>query len=112
MKNLKDTLKKMDKRTKLTRSGAKASILPKCKYFEQMAFLHEKTGNKPTESNVLNVGTPSIVLSNTDVNIPPVTSPASSTSSAKKERREILHLLSCKLQSLSACYDLFKKIAK
>ena len=29
--------------------------LPKCKIFEQMTFLHEKTGNKPTQSN-LNYG--------------------------------------------------------
>ena len=53
LKNLKDTLKKcLDKRNELTKSGATASKLPKCKFFEQMAFLHEKTGNKPTQSNV------------------------------------------------------------
>ncbi|XP_071949661.1 uncharacterized protein [Antedon mediterranea] len=53
MKNLKDSLKKcLDKRTKLTRSGAGASVLPKCKYFEQMRFLHDRTANKPTESNL------------------------------------------------------------
>ena len=51
LKNLKDTLTKcLNKRNKLTKSGA--SKLPKCKFFEQMAFLHEKTGNKPTQSNV------------------------------------------------------------
>ena len=53
LKNLKDTLKKcLDKRNELTKSGAAASKLPKCKFFEQMAFLHEKTGNQPTQSNV------------------------------------------------------------
>ena len=36
----------------MTRSGAPASVLPQCKFFEQMRFLHEKTANKPTESNI------------------------------------------------------------
>ena len=36
----------------MTRSGAPASSLPTCKYFEVMAFLHERTTNKPTESNL------------------------------------------------------------
>ena len=53
LKNLKDTLKKcLDKRNELTKSGAAASKLPKCKFFEQNAFLLEKTGNQPTQSNV------------------------------------------------------------
>ena len=42
----------MDKRQQMTRSGAPASVLPQCKFFEQMRFLHEKTANKPTESNI------------------------------------------------------------
>ena len=53
LKNLKGSLKKcLDKRNEFTKSGAAASKLPKCKFFEEMAFLHEKTGNKPTQSNV------------------------------------------------------------
>ena len=36
----------------MTRSGAAAATLPKCKFFDQMAFLHEKSANKPTESNL------------------------------------------------------------
>ena len=36
----------------MTKSGAAASSLPKCKYFDQMQFLHEKTANQPTISNV------------------------------------------------------------
>ena len=36
----------------MTRSGAPASVLPQCKFFEQMRFLHEKTANKPAESNI------------------------------------------------------------
>ena len=53
LKNLKECLKKcLDRRNQKTRSGATASSLPKCKYFDQMAFLHEKSANKPTESNL------------------------------------------------------------
>ena len=35
-----------------SKSEAAASKLPKCKFLEQMAFLHEKTGNKPMQSNI------------------------------------------------------------
>ena len=33
-------------------SGAPASSLPKCNFFDQMSFLHDKTINVPSESNV------------------------------------------------------------
>ena len=39
----------------MTKSGAAASALPRCRYFEQMAFLHEKTTNRPTDSNLTNI---------------------------------------------------------
>ena len=53
LKNLKDSLKKcLDKRNQMSRSGAAAESLPKCKYFEQMRFLHDKSANKPTVSNL------------------------------------------------------------
>jgi hypothetical protein len=39
-------------RQRMTKSGAAASSLPRCKYFEQMKFLHEKTSNQATESNL------------------------------------------------------------
>ena len=53
LKNLKHSLKKcLDKRTKMTRSGAAASSLPKCRYFEQMAFLYGSVGISPTGSNL------------------------------------------------------------
>ena len=42
----------MDKRRAMTRSGAAAESLPVCKYFEVMRFLHEKTSNLPTHSNI------------------------------------------------------------
>ncbi|XP_028418419.1 uncharacterized protein LOC114543770 [Dendronephthya gigantea] len=53
LKNLKDNLKKcLDKRSKMTRSGATASCLPMCRYFEQMAFLYvegSSSGCTPTK---------------------------------------------------------------
>ena len=50
---MKDNLKKcLDRRSKMQKSGAPASSLPKCNYFEQMSFLHDKTMNRPSESNV------------------------------------------------------------
>ena len=53
MKYLKDNLKKcLDRRSKATRSGAAASKLATCKYFDQLSFLHSKVSNKPTESNL------------------------------------------------------------
>ena len=41
----------------MTRSGAAACSLPKCKYFEKMRFLHEKTVNRPTKSNIIQTET-------------------------------------------------------
>ena len=53
LKNLRDMLKKcLDKRNRLSRSGAPARELPKCQLFDQMAFLCEMSANKPTESNL------------------------------------------------------------
>eukprot|EP00112_Aurelia_sp_Birch-Aquarium-sp1_P001807 Seg1197.1 transcript_id=Seg1197.1/GoldUCD/mRNA.D3Y31 product="hypothetical protein" protein_id=Seg1197.1/GoldUCD/D3Y31 len=61
----------------MTRSGAAAATLPKCKYFEQMAFLHEKSANKPTQSN----------LSTTDAGfVLPAGEPFSSQSSVPSPR--------------------------
>ena len=53
LKYLKDNLKKcLDRRSKMQKSGAPASSLPKCNYFHQMSFLHDKTRNRPSESNM------------------------------------------------------------
>ena len=50
---MKDNLKKcLDRRRALTRSGAGAISLPKCKCIDQVVFLHEKSSNKPTDSNL------------------------------------------------------------
>lgn len=52
-KKLKDNLKKcLDRRERATKSGVAASRLSKCKFFDQLSFLRDKTSNKPTESNV------------------------------------------------------------
>ena len=43
----------MDRRAKLTKSGAAASSLPTCNYYEQILFLVEGgVGNAQTESNI------------------------------------------------------------
>ena len=53
LKYLNDSLKKcLDRRSKLTKSVAPVSSLPKCNYFEVMQSLHDKAANKPTESNL------------------------------------------------------------
>ena len=36
----------------MTKSGAPASFLPKCKYFDEMASLHEESCNRSNESNL------------------------------------------------------------
>eukprot|EP00795_Rhopilema_esculentum_P009904 gene9904-18502_t len=53
LKYLRDKLKKcMDRRSKLTKSGAAASSLPTCNYYEQILFLVEGVSNYTTESKV------------------------------------------------------------
>ena len=42
----------LDKRNRMTRSGAAVVNLPKCQYYDQMAFLHEKSVNKVIETNL------------------------------------------------------------
>ena len=42
----------------MTRSGAAAPSLPKCRYFEQMAFLYGSVENRPTESNLSSLLSP------------------------------------------------------
>ena len=63
-KYLKDNLKKsLDSRARLTKSGAAASLLPTCQHFEQVAFLHQKTANLPTISNITpSATTPSNIM--------------------------------------------------
>ena len=36
----------------MTKSGAVGYSLPKCKYFDEIAFLHKKSCNRPSESNL------------------------------------------------------------
>ncbi len=52
-KNLRENFKRcLDKRNRLTRSGAGARSLPTCRYFQNLLFLRDKVSNKETESNV------------------------------------------------------------
>lgn len=78
LKYLKDNLKKcLDRRTKMTKSGAAASSLPKCNYFDQMAFLLEKAPmNLPTESNVLIPKPSSNACIGIDLNVEPIPTPS------------------------------------
>ena len=53
LKNFKDNLKKcLGKCSSMKKSGAAAFSLPKCKYFDKMSFLHDKSCNRPSESNL------------------------------------------------------------
>ena len=52
-KNLRDNLKRcLAKRANMSKSGAEAHTLTKCKYFDQLQFLQEKITNKETVSNL------------------------------------------------------------
>ena len=55
-KYLKDNLKKcLDRRANImTKSGAAATSLPTCNYFNQMLYLVEGVGNQPTENHLEN----------------------------------------------------------
>ena len=56
-KNLRDGLSKcIKKRELMTRSGAAAGKLPKCKLFDQLQFLRDSVSNKATVSNVFTEG--------------------------------------------------------
>ena len=87
LKNLKDNLKKcLGKRQQMTRSGAPASVLPQCKFFEQMRFLQEKTANKPTESNISHAAMEaSVVGESNSVEPNPATTSSRETPAAKRK---------------------------
>ena len=77
-KNLRENLRRcIVKRDTLSKSGAAAHTLPKCKYFSQLQFLHEKVTNKETVSNFNNP------IENT-FSVP--ASPASSVGSSDESR--------------------------
>lgn len=112
-KNLKDAMKKcLDKRNRMTRSGAGATELPKCKYFNQLAFLRDKTANKITESNV---SLPQTSQTSEDfMPLSPLNSPTSSTASvvnkniSKKRRTDSLEQILEK--SLVDCDSALKEV--
>ena len=77
----------------MTRSGAAASSLPKCKYFEQMRFLHENTANRPTESNMFQVETALQSADVLDGQLAPQISVRPVVLNGKKERQVTHHPL-------------------
>lgn len=66
------------KRSEMTRSGAAAQTLPKCKYFNQLQFLQDKVMNKETHSNVSLPPPPSPSVSSTASSGPQTPTPLSS----------------------------------
>ena len=75
-KNLRDGLSKcLKKRDLMTRSGASAGKLPKCKLFDQLLFVRDTVSNRQSVSNVSIEGS---TISNLDVFTPPA-SPYDST---------------------------------
>ena len=91
-------------------------MLPKCQFFDQMAFLHEKSANKPTASNLPSIENSDISVLEDSVCSPP--SPVSSVSRyetkkktpqpSKKRQREASQE-SALSQSLADCDALLKK---
>ncbi|XP_046856049.1 uncharacterized protein LOC124449143 [Xenia sp. Carnegie-2017] len=77
------------RRRALSKSGAAASTLPTCKYFEVMRFLHEKTSNLETHSNVdLEIQTiPENILDISSSQSPGPSQPSSSCSSVSDEAK-------------------------
>ena len=66
----------------MTRSGAPKSYLPKCKYFNQLQFIHDKVTNKQTDSNLLNILPTILTEKNMNFAVP---SPAESNFSLSAE---------------------------
>lgn len=42
----------MDRQSRAMKSGAAATKVPKCKFYNELAFLTDKTANRPTETNI------------------------------------------------------------
>ena len=82
LKKLTNMLKKcLDKRNRMPRSCAAAVSLPKCQYFDQMVFLHEKSVNKVTEANLSQPSTFSAEVLTEENQCSPLSSTCSSNSS-------------------------------
>ena len=121
IKELEGFLKKMLGQAKSkSRSGAAASSLPKCRFFDQMAFLHEKSANKSTESNVtVNIPTSEVISapSCSEDNYFPLNSPTSSLSSSSgstkppSSKRKKNSIETSLTKSLMECDDALKNIS-
>ena len=100
----------------MTRSGAAAVNLPKCQY--QMAFLHEKSVNKVTETNLSQPSTFSTEVLTEENHCSPLSSPCSSNSSIfdtskkitkNKKRRTDSMQPDVLTQSLQDCEEMIKR---
>ncbi|XP_065069816.1 uncharacterized protein LOC135694869 [Rhopilema esculentum] len=90
LKYLKDNLKRcLDKRNKETRSGASHTNLPKCKYFDQLSFMHDKVSSRQTESNVSLEPTEPTCSELTDRDVCPSTDLLSKEEPVKRKNLEI-----------------------
>ena len=102
----------------MTRSGAAAVNLPKYQYFDQMAFLHEKSVNKVTETNLSQPSTFSAKVFTEENQYSPLLSPFSSNrsnfdtskkSTKNKKRRTDSMQPDALAQSLQDCDELIKR---
>ena len=72
----------------MSRSGAASKTLPKCRYFEELCFIHNKLLNKDTASNVsLSTLNPPTLLS-LALNIPTNAEAVSNTVKINEERKK------------------------
>ena len=102
----------------MPRSCAAAVNLPKCQYFDQMVFLHEKSVNKVTEANLSQPSTFSAEVLTEENQCSPLSSTCSSNSSNfdtskkstrnKKKRRTDSMQPDALPQSLEDCDELIK----
>ena len=108
----------LDKRNRMTRSGAAAVNLPKCQYFDQMAFLHEKSVNKVTETNLSQPSTFSAEVLTDGNQCSPLSSSCSSNgsnfdtskkSTKNKKRRTDSMQPDALAQSLQDCDEMIKR---
>ena len=102
----------------MTRSGAAAVNPPKCQYFDQMAYLHEKSVDKINETNFSQLSTFSTEVLTEKNQCSPLSSPYSSNSSIfdtskkstkNKNRRTDSMQPDVLAQSLQDCDEIIKR---
>ena len=97
----------VNKRDGQTRSGAAASKMAKCKYFDILSFLHESLSNKVPDSNIDLDPKSSEINVNEHSNdaIQPYFKPISSKEKPKKEESNLDRMLINSLKDVSAVCD-------